>query len=396
MFIDGVSIWLAYYVWSLCPTAGGQESSTRYIKLSPKGLIQPQRLGVPSGLAAEWTALMEQCFQAYHQVLHVWEDIAARDPAVTRSPNTLLNDPSEVAARKVSRLKRNYAFDRARYFLPVAAKTNLMLLMSARGWVQLCQHLLSHPVPEAREAGTLIREELQLAAPRMLKHAASKESIQRGIAEENQRLTRYAQASVPPALCPDSQDTEARSGAWLEVMPPPDLRPEDFADALRHHDNRYAWAGSALKRTAVRFGWEAVAMAEIRDLNRHRTGTKHCPLVPLGFYFAAEQMPSDVTRSSEHRTHLRQTSDVGRRASHRAHELLAAADPTYIYWTLLGSQYPFEHTTTADKFVYEAELRTGVGAHFRYAQQLCEVLALWYERFPQTRGLILEGSAEPE
>ena len=54
-----------------------------------------------------------------------------------------------------------YAFDRARYFLPAAARTNLMLVMSARGWVQLCQHLLSHPAPEAQEAGTLIREELQ-------------------------------------------------------------------------------------------------------------------------------------------------------------------------------------------------------------------------------------------
>ena len=27
MFIDGISIWLAYYIWSVCPTAGGQESS---------------------------------------------------------------------------------------------------------------------------------------------------------------------------------------------------------------------------------------------------------------------------------------------------------------------------------------------------------------------------------
>ena len=32
IFIDGVSILLAYLVWSWCPTAGGQESSTRYIR----------------------------------------------------------------------------------------------------------------------------------------------------------------------------------------------------------------------------------------------------------------------------------------------------------------------------------------------------------------------------
>src|SRR5687768_17801542 len=28
IFIDDVSLWLAYYIWTLCPTAGGQESST--------------------------------------------------------------------------------------------------------------------------------------------------------------------------------------------------------------------------------------------------------------------------------------------------------------------------------------------------------------------------------
>jgi hypothetical protein len=36
------------------------------------------------------------------------------------------------------------------------------------------------------------------------------------------------------------------------------------------------------------------------------------------------------------------------------------------------------------------------GAHFRYAQHLRDALALWYEQFPATRGLVLEGSAEPE
>lgn len=63
---------------------------------------------------------------------------------------------------------------------------------------------------------------------------------------------------------------------------------------------------------------------------------------------------------------------------------------------MLGTEYPFEHTTTADKFLYEAELRTGLGAHFRYAKHLRDVLALWYDRFPATQGLVLEGSAEPE
>lgn len=396
MFIDGVSIWLAYYIWSLCPTAGGQESSTRYIQLSPEGLASREQIGIRPDRIGEWTALMEQSFEAYQQALGIWEAIAAEDPSVTRIPAALLNDPSEPAARKVARMKRNYAFDRARYFLPVATKTNLMLVMSARGWVQLCQHLLSHPAPEAQQAGTLIREELRLAAPRMLKHAEAKESIRRGIEEEYEQWTGTAQTADPLPLAAGSPDPAACSGAWLEVMAPPETRPEEFAQALRHHDNRYAWFGSSLKRTAVRFGWAAVAMAEIRDLNRHRTGTKSCPLVPQGFYLAADQVPGNAPSSGDYQAQLCEAAEIGRAASHQAYELLAAGDPTSVYWTLLGTQFPFEHTTTADKLIYEAELRTGVGAHFRYADQLRELLSLWYERFPQTRGLILEGSAEPE
>jgi hypothetical protein len=93
---------------------------------------------------------------------------------------------------------------------------------------------------------------------------------------------------------------------------------------------------------------------------------------------------------------LLEQAKIGRCASAKAHRLLQKPEPSYIYWSLLGTEYPFEHTTTADKFIYEAELRTGLGAHFRYAKHLHEVLALWYERFPATRGLVLEGSAEPE
>ena len=37
--------------------------------------------------------------------------------------------------------------------------------------------------------------------------------------------------------------------------------------------------------------------------------------------------------------------------------------PAYVYGLLLGSQTPFEHSTHADKFVYEAEL-----AQRRYEQ----------------------------
>jgi len=56
--------------------------------------------------------------------------------------------------------------------------------------------------------------------------------------------------------------------------------------------------------------------------------------------------------------------------------------PAYVYSLLLGAQTPFEHGTHGDKFIYEAELRTGMGAHFRYAEHLSAALGNFLHRCP--------------
>ena len=389
IFIDGVSMWLAYHVWSLCPTAGGQESSTRYIRLAPDNLPTEEELGLREELVPEWAAAMSAAFVAYEAAVAYWEARGEAHPELTRIPAALLSDPSDKAARQVARMRRNYAFDRARYFLPAALRTNLMLVMSARGWVGLCQNLLSHPLPEATKLGRLIAGELALATPRLLKHATAKASLVAGTRDLLQSWRNHAMESAP-YLAPGAGAAPAE--ARIEVFPPHGLGTESAGQAfvrdLEHHDNRYAYLGPDLARTAVRFGWPAVALGDIRDLNRHRTGSKWCPLVPQGFY-AAEDQSDDLASLVPH-------LETGRAASARARALLSKDDPTFVYWTLLGTQFPFEHTTTADKFLYEAELRTGTGAHFRYARHLHDALEEWYELYPETRGLVLEGAAEPE
>ena len=384
MFIDGISMWLAYYIWTLCPTAGGQESSTRYIKISVDGLIAPETLGILE--VPEWRELMEECYRAYQASVVFWEELANANPALMGIPKSLLEDTSDAARKKVARMKRNYAFDRARYFLPVGAATNVMLIMSARGWVNLCQFLLSQSWPEARRLGVLLRDELEIPAPRMLKHARAVEPVQQAIAAEFSRLVERACKSAP-----GSHDVSGVPS--LSVMPPEGISAEELARDLACHTNRYAPFGPSWQRTSVRFGWSAIGFAEIRDLNRHRTGSKYCPPVPQGFYFASDQVPA---ANEEKQAALLLKAAIGRRATECAHRRLREADPSYVYWTLLGTEFPFEHVTTADKFIYEAELRTGLGAHFRYARHLRDVLALFYQRFPSAKGLILEGSAEPE
>ena len=382
LFIDGVSLATAYLIWSLSPTAGGQESSTRYIRLDAEGVVEPHDLGVPSAEHDAWRAWVAQSFAHYEAALALWERHAQDYPHLTRVPRSLREDPSDRVQKAVARMLRNYAFDRARYFLPVAARTNMMMVESARAWVGLCQSLLAHPWPEAQRVGALIRDELALAAPRLLKHAEAKPSGVAGWHDEMQGWARRARATETAAH-------DASPTATLEVLPPPGVTEADFRCALAHHDNRYAPIGSPLARTMVRFGWDAVAFAEIRDLNRHRTGTKYCPLVPQGFYAALDAAQPDFGAE------LQPLAQWGGASCEKARALVAEGREG-IGWMLLGTQFPFEHTTTADKFLYEAELRTGLGAHYRYAQHLHDALALWFAKYPGTRGLILEGTAEPE
>jgi len=392
MFIDGVSLWLAYHVWTLCPTAGGQESSTRYIEINPGSLLGTEVLGISMEDSAFWRKQMADCFKVYQECYAAWDGLARENPALMRIPEEVQNDDTEKGRKKLERMRRNYAFDRARYYLPSAACTNLMLVMSARGWVGLCQNLLSQPLPEARQLGGQIAEELRLVAPRLLRHATAKPYVEAGLEDYHKHLQELA-IGLPDLHLQNSGAGAHPSVPYLQVMAPPGLREGDFTEDLKHHENRYAWIGPQLQRTGVRFGWEAVSFAEIRDLNRHRTGTKYCPFVPRGFYGAVEQIPAGDGAGLKL---LRDSVETGRLASRAALERLRQGDPAYVYWTVLGTQVPFEHTTTADKFIYEAELRTGVGAHYKYAGHLREALQLWYARFPKTRGVILEGSAEPE
>ena len=388
IFMDDISIWLAYLIWSLASQAGGQESSTRYIRLSRESLVPDTTLGIPDALRAEWGDAMAAAFDRYAALEAEWTAIGEASPSLYRIPSSLLNATDDKAKRQVGRMKRNYAFDRARYLIPAATSTNVMMTMSARAWAGMCQHLASSPLAEARALAEAVRGELLLAAPHLARHSVATPESEAGIADEFAKSVALARSLLEAA---PAADGPAAPTARLEAFPPAGVGDAEMAAALAHHSNRYAWQGDALRRTSVRFGWDAVALAELRDLNRHRTGSKFSTLVPRGFYCAEDQIPACGASPA-----LDNAAAYGRTLTRRALQLLADGDPTYVYWTLLGTQFDFEHVTTADKFIYEAELRTGVGAHYRYAAHLHDALALWFERYPATRPLVLEGKAEPE
>lgn len=392
IFIDEISIWLAYYLWYNAYTASGMECSTRYIKMGLDGLVPASVLGIPEHQRSAWDAAMNTAFDCYVKALAFWGEQLNKNPSLVKFPPELANDTSDKAEKQRKRIRRNFAFDRSRYFLPSAASTNVMIVMSARGWVQLIQALMSHPLSEPQMLGTILRDELELVAPRLLKHAINTDEMEGTLHDEFRRIAAVARTEKVDELQPNATTFDALAKPFLDVL---DCDHDLVIERdLIHHTNRYAPVGTVLRMIPVRFGWDAVSFGEIRDLNRHRTGQKYCPFIPVGFYGAKDQVGSIA--SIEAMRAYQELCKEGQELSSYARALLADERQDYVYWTLLGTQFPWMHTTTADKFIYEAELRTGTGAHYRYAGHLRTVLALWYELYPDTKGFVLEGKAEPE
>jgi thymidylate synthase ThyX len=369
--LDDVSMWLAYKVFEIAQMADGQESSTRYITLAPSALPEAEAVGVPADLAARWRDVMTRSFEAYQAEYARLDALGEAEPDRVRVP-----DGAKPAV--VARIRKNYALDRARYFIPLATRTNLALVQSSRMWAQTVKHLASLPQPEARAAADLIRGELLKISPRLMRHSGAENSYEAQATAELATSCRLGLERLSAEPLADE--------TWVHVdraAPPFLAERQSVPDALSARANRYGQQGTATRRMRVSFAWNNLALAELRDLNRHRTGHRYTPLIQAGFYLPPE-IPHDA-----HLSLLEDQLALTR-------ELMARGSPAYVYSLLLGAQTPFEHSTHADKFIYEAELRTGMGAHYRYAEHLSAVLARFFEQVPEARAWVEEGKAEPE
>ena len=369
--LDDVSMWLAYKIFEIATMADGQESSTRYITMDASNLPTPEELGIPADLAVRWRDVMARAFAAYHAEYARLDALAVAEPQRVRVP-------ADAKAAVVTRLRKNYALDRARYFIPFATRTNLGLVQSSRMWATTVKHLDSLPHPEAKAAAKLIRDELLKQSPRLMRHSSAEKSYEAQAAQE---------LAASLALGKERLSSDALADeVWVHVeraVPPFLAETQPVSEALRHRANRYGHQGTATRRMRVSFAWNNMALAELRDLNRHRTGHRYAPLIQAGFY-----LPPEIERAP-HAALLADQLALTR-------DLLERGSPAYVYSLLLGAQTPFEHSTHADKFIYEAELRTGMGAHYRYAEHLSAALREFFQQVPEARAWVVEGTAEPE
>jgi len=393
MFIDDITLYAAYYLWSLSPTAGGQECSTRYIRLGESSVATAEELGIPERFASDYEYFVKNAFKNYDDCLNAWTEIANANPHVTKIPQELLTSTNPKDIKAVERMKRNYAFDRARVHLPVSAKTGVMMVQSARAWASIASHLRSHTMKELVVLGKLIAENLEIGAPRLTKHTKPTMAFGQYIDNEFVELMGQTQAFIESRH--EFEFTSVDCFKTDTFFKNYDMfgNNENVAKAFKNRENRYSIFGNVMQRIAVTFSWMGISFGEIRDLNRHRTGNRFCALIPLGFYDAVDQLEGIVNIYNETIINASRNCQFD---SQSARNILLSNCNSYIYFTKLGTQYYFEHTTMADKFIYEMELRTGVGAHYKYAEHCHDALKLWYQAYPETKNLVLEGSAEPE
>lgn len=369
--LDDISMWLAYKMFDIAQMADGQESSTRYITMDASNLPAAAEIGIPEDLVPRWTAVMGRAFEAYNAEYQRLDALGQAEPERVRLP-------AGAKPAVIARIRKNFALDRARYFIPLATRTNVGLVQSSRMWATTVKHLASLPHPEAQAAADLIRAELLKQSPRLMRHSTAETSYVAQAKQELATSLRLGLARLSTAPLADE--------VWVKVdrdTPPWLVEEQSVADALRHRANRYGYQGTATRRMRVTFAWNNMAMAELRDLNRHRTGHRHTPLIQAGFY-----LPPEIDRAS-HQALLDEQAGLTR-------ELMERGSPAYVYSLLLGAQTPFEHATMADKFIYEAELRTGMGAHFRYAEHLSATLREFFKQVPEAGDWVVEGTAEPE
>ncbi|MCL2688335.1 MAG: FAD-dependent thymidylate synthase [Chitinispirillia bacterium] len=372
--IDGLSMFLAYRIFEIAQLCDGQESSTRYIKLDKTTLPSANEAGIPKACAQEWEKFMEKAFSVYHEV---YNDL---DEKVKRNPE-LLKLPENVNEKVRERLSKNYALDRARYFIPFATKTNAAYVMTARVWAETLRQLDSIPLPEAKKCAAHIRVELDKFVPRMTRHSFSNESSK----SQTEQLFAYSINAIKNS---GVNTANIADEVYLEVMnDTPSFLPnlQSVSETFSGKENRYSLCGTTARRIMVKTAWNNMAIAELRDLNRHRSGYRFSPLSPVGFYLPSEVKHPLINELMSDYKNLVEKIAAQEQGAH-----------AYVYAMLLGTQVAFEHGSHLDKFIYEIELRTGMGAHFRYADHLAKAAAILTKKMPQLAPYIQTGNAEPE
>lgn len=405
--IEGVSIWLAEFLWGLVHVGGGQETSTRYCNMSDADYFAPPNLDLSS-------SFMDSSAEAYALSKEFWGLVADEMPE-------MVGIDKEMDLKVVARYKRNFVFDRSRYFIPSSCLTNLNITTWGTEWIRIIQSLCSNPWNETLDLANLIRDELKLISPRLIKHTWFNECRHKDYENKLTRAIKFSGITKTKGAFYEDLSSGYKTEDAFQILLGKGLQPTAVFDAssddaedklgsilhvhqnMKYRKNRYDPVGSDLSIIPVSYGWRGVTQAEIRDMNRHRPGVRNISLRPEGFYFAEDQINRVLQNnpSIELRDKAMELVQAGLKVAQMtlslSNEVLNSTSPwNVVYSTVLGNTFSFSHTSTFGHLIYECELRTGPGTHYRYRDHYLQLLEAVYKKFPLIKEFVLEGSGEPE
>ena len=145
--VDDVSMWLAYKLFEIS-TDGGRPGIEH--ALYRDGCFEPaagRRTRHPRRSGAPLARNHGPCLCRLSSRV-----CAARSPGQRRAGAGARFQGTPRPA-VVARIRKNYALDRARYFIPFATRTNLALVQTSRMWAQTVKHLDSLPAARGARGG---------------------------------------------------------------------------------------------------------------------------------------------------------------------------------------------------------------------------------------------------
>jgi len=146
VIFENVSMVAAEELWDE-PLIDGQASSTRYQDFKKRGFHTPVELE-GSGLEGPYRRLCEKLLSGY----------ASAHERLTAYLMERYASPAEMDQAQYERILKARAYDIARYLLPMAIRTGLGHILSARTLERQLVRLLSHPLSEIREIAKELKE----------------------------------------------------------------------------------------------------------------------------------------------------------------------------------------------------------------------------------------------
>ncbi len=366
------------------------EQSTRYIYFDQRGPDGKYPFYTPDSLQSEGRARYESdmntIFELYSEVVRrVTEHVRATNPR----PNQA-SDPIGYQAWLPT--TRAQACDAARPLLPVATRSTVGFSMSAQAVDALVMRLLAHDLPEARQVGQNILEQVQMIIPAFLERTARAD--RGGMTVDYLANTKSAMSELAASLLPTEPEWDGRAVRLTDYWPKNELELaapmlfdlcglplSSIRGVLNERDdhalveakilatymgerlNRRHRPGRALE--GAHFSWELVGdYGTFRDLQRHRMvdDLRWQPLHPAFGY----EVPELITQAG--------CENLFRQAFAVADLLyaeVAASHPVEAqYAILLGHRMRYQFTTNLRELFHMLELRTSPQGHPGY-RRLC-------------------------